>query len=233
MVRSQANGALSERSDCLEASAVREHAVHDHRDGGIWVVSIAQGTCEIDLSAVGQVSVTADANTISGIQSSGSLIVKSTTPDGETTLVEQPSAGSNVTYILNRGGKTVPFDQAGAAWLARVLLVVDRYTGFAADQRVPALLAAGGAGRVIDEVNRMADEHARVVYLLRLLTDPTLDAAGLQRVSDSARGLPEAGRQRVLNAIAGRLLPGDQAGRLPQEAASRSVPFRPHTRIVH
>src|SRR5207237_8456206 len=113
-------------------------------------------------------------------------------------------------------GETRPFGEGGRAWLASILLGIDRQSGFAAQARVPELMKRGGATAVLDEIGHMTGDYARGRYYAALFGVGGLDSATVQRVLEQ---LPrqitsdyEMGR--VLSTISNRYDLGDDNSRI-------------------
>ncbi|MCC6407075.1 MAG: hypothetical protein IT453_07910 [Planctomycetes bacterium] len=79
-------------------------------------------------------------------------------------------------------GEEQPFDDEAKRWLAGALPRMFRESGFDAEARIGRLLARGGAGAVLDEIELVRGEHAKVEYVAGLVRTVDLDEAQFGRV---------------------------------------------------
>jgi hypothetical protein len=102
-----------------------------------------------------------------------------------TRLVAHGSGAGAVTYRFSRNGQPADFSASGHTWLDQFLVVLDRHTAFAIDTRFPKFLQAGGPAQVLDEVDHMRGDHAKTMYLRRLVDTASLGAEALRRAADA------------------------------------------------
>src|SRR6185437_5092232 len=93
---------------------------------------------------------------------------------------------SGLEYIYKINGKQQTFDNEARNWFAAFLLSLERTTGFNADARVKQLMAKGGPNAVLDEINNLQSDYVRGIYFRKLLEQPNLSSAVIQRVIKQA-----------------------------------------------
>ncbi|KFL36182.1 M56 family metallopeptidase [Arenimonas donghaensis] len=86
-------------------------------------------------------------------------------------------------------GKKQAFDADARAWLAKSLPHLLRETAFQAETRGKRFLARGGAGALMDEIDKIQGDHARGKYLAVLFGNARLDDSQLQRAMALAAGI--------------------------------------------
>jgi hypothetical protein len=119
-------------------------------------------------------------------------------------LLIQNARGKH-TRRLYINGEERSWDDEGRKWLSEFFVGVDRRSAFAVDQRFPALYKRGGAEAVLAEVERMSGDHARGIYLGRLVEIDPLSRGTFREVMAAARRIQsdyELGR--VLHALAAK-----------------------------
>jgi beta-lactamase regulating signal transducer with metallopeptidase domain len=179
----------------LFAGCASTASIHDHdnadMEGGrtTWRVSAQEGDCSFDLTAAGHVEFNRDATALASISAGDSIEVTTVVHGDITRLVARGSPNGVVNYEFSRNGQQVEFVATGKPWLEQFLLVLDRHTAFAIDRRFLLLLQAGGPMNVLDEIDRMPVDHAKTVYLRRLLDATRLDAVALCRTADAAAAM--------------------------------------------
>jgi hypothetical protein len=146
----------------------------------------SQGDCEYDLNARGDIKFNRDVTDIESISSGGSFSLEEHVGAETRRIVVRPKDDGSLerTYTVN--GSRAEYDAAAKAWFARTLIVLDRQTAFAVDQRVPAILEKGGVDAVLQEITYVATDYARRRYYTKLLSMRQLDHAQVRRVVDQA-----------------------------------------------
>jgi beta-lactamase regulating signal transducer with metallopeptidase domain len=180
--------------DVFARCAVRTWAHHsEHSSSGdgptVWTASGRNDGCAFDLKSEGDVVLSADAMAIERIAAGGYVDVTTDIRGDVTHVVARPSANGVLTYDFARNGQRTDFSTAGATWLAQFFLGLDRTTAFAIEKRLPVLLQSGGADNVLSEVERMYSDHAKLVYIRRLIETAPLDAAAIRRAADVAASM--------------------------------------------
>jgi beta-lactamase regulating signal transducer with metallopeptidase domain len=157
---------------------------HDGNDRH-WTANWSGDDCSVDLRAQGEIKFNAEATDIQSISSGGFFEVNVRQGDTLKQVKVTPSA-SGLQYVYKINGQQQPLTGDAKAWFSQFLLSLERSTGFAADARVPALLAKGGPNAVLDEINNLLSDYVRGLYFRKLLEQPNLPAPVVQRVMRQA-----------------------------------------------
>lgn len=162
---------------------------HEHRDviegQPTWSASGGDGACRFALTSVGDVVFNQDVTAIDRISPDGSLDAMTSVRGDVTRLVAHGSRAGAVTYEFSRNGQPADFSASGRTWFEQFLVVLDRHTAFAIDTRFPAFLQAGGPMQVLDEIDHMRADHAKTLYLRRLVDTAPLGADALRRAAEA------------------------------------------------
>ena len=163
---------------------------HEHSDliegQTIWSASGRDGNCSFTLTSEGDVAFNQDVTAIDRISPGGVLDATTIVRGDVTRLVARGSSAGAVTYEFSRNGQPADFSAAGHAWLEQFLVVLDRHTAFAIEPRLPLLLHTGGPMPVLDEIDRMRADHAKTLYLTRLVDTVPLGPDALRRAAEAA-----------------------------------------------
>jgi len=151
-----------------------------------WVVSWSDRDCSYDMEARGDVTFNRDVTDIESISSGGSFTLEQHIGDDTKRLVVRPRSDGTLERSYSENGARHEFDAAARAWFAEALIALDRQTGFAVDQRVPALLERGGVDAVLQEIKLVATDYARRRYYTKLLSMRQLDRGQIKRVVEQA-----------------------------------------------
>ena len=151
-----------------------------------WVVRWSEGDCSYEIEARGDVKFNRDLTDIESISSGGSFTLEQHLGDDTKRFVVRPRDDGTLERSYSENGAKREFDAAARAWFAEALVALDRQTGFAADQRVPALLERGGVDAVLKEVTLVQTDYARRRYYTKLLSMRQLDRAQVKRVVEQA-----------------------------------------------
>src|SRR5262249_224853 len=141
--------------------------------------------CSVELRAEGEIQFNADVTDIQSVSSGGYFEVNVREGSSLRQIRVTPSA-NGLQYVLKINGKEQPFDGEAKAWFSSFLLSLERATGFAAETRVPQLLAKGGATAVLDGINNLSGDYVRGVYFRKLLDQPNLSSAVVMRIINQA-----------------------------------------------
>jgi hypothetical protein len=181
-----------------------------------WTATATHGDCSYEMKSEGRITFNRDVTGIDGIAANGFVDITATIHGAVTALSVRPDAGgpgaqtmTTPVFAFSRDGHSLPFVPEGAAWLAKFLVTLDRQTAFAIDTRLPALLAAGGPARVLEEIPAMFSDHTRGDYLKQLIRKDPLASRELQleyvRLSGTLN--TEHDRADALVALAQRAFP--------------------------
>ncbi|HVF33892.1 MAG TPA: hypothetical protein VND91_01055, partial [Candidatus Saccharimonadia bacterium] len=193
-------------------AAERTHHVSIINANGTEKFSMKNSDLGLDVEIDGKVEFTAAEDDVASLE--------------DEAKIEQETGGvSRRIEYRNRGGRIEkryfvedderPLDAAGRAWLAQVIPVLLREGGFDAEGRVARILARGGAGAVLDEVERIRGDHARRAYIVALAESTKLAPAELDRaIVLAAKSASDFERRSSLVALI-----DTQSPRAPQQVA--------------
>lgn len=157
---------------------------HRHQVNGqtLWTAGAQDEVCSYQLTAHGDLTFNDDVTAIADIPADGDIDITTNVRGAVTHLLARRSAAGGVVYDFTTNGTAADYITAGRPWLAAFLTALDRQTAFAIDRRLPLLLRNGGATLVLDEIDCMHADHAKMLYLIGLSTATTLDAASISRL---------------------------------------------------
>lgn len=208
----------SAQFDCLEGSHSNQSSVNSHSDNGYrtWTATWTGNGCSIEARSSGEVRFSPDATAIESIASGGYFEVDERTGGNLRHVRVTPSSSGQLTYDYSVNGSKHEFDTEARTWLSKLLLQLERATGFSASTRVPALLKQGGPEAVLNEITQLQSDYVRQVYFTKLFENATLPAPLLVKALNQAR--EEIGTDyslaQVLLTIAQRYDLNDEAQRV-------------------
>ena len=134
--------------------------------------------------------------------------VKTLSNDGYFRL-EQSGLGSSRVYIVRPGsnglerlysvdGSSKALDAEGRAWLGRVLPEVIRESAIGASDRVKRILRQQGSSGVFAEIAKIRSDHARRVYIEKLLEYGRLNGVDLREAMRYTRKIGSDGEKATL-----------------------------------
>ncbi|OLE59335.1 MAG: hypothetical protein AUG74_16815, partial [Bacteroidetes bacterium 13_1_20CM_4_60_6] len=170
---------------CGARAKLHNMNIESHDGYKRWNATWSGDNCSVDLHAEGEVKFNAEATEIQSISSGGLFEVNLRQDDTLKQIKVTPSA-SGLQYVYKINGKQQPFEGEAKTWFSQFLLALERSTGFAADARVPALLAKGGPNAVLDEISNLQGDYVRGIYFRKLLEQPNLSSPVVQRVIKQA-----------------------------------------------
>jgi beta-lactamase regulating signal transducer with metallopeptidase domain len=115
----------------------------------------------------GELGLTDDDRGVAWIEDGGSLVVER---EGYARVHVMPGEDGEPTLVGSLDGRKADEPELRDA-LAELLPHVVRHTGLAASERVERLHAAGGAPAVLEEIERLGNDHARDAYYGALLEE--------------------------------------------------------------
>ena len=165
----------------------RMHNMNMQSDDGHkrWTATWSGDDCSVELRSEGDIKFTAEATAIQSISAGGYFEVYLRQGDTLKQVKVTPSA-NGLQYIYKVNGAQQPFEGEAKTWFSQFLLSLERSTGFAAEARVPALLAKGGPTAVLDEISNLQSDYVRGLYFRKLLEQPNLPSPVVQRVIKQA-----------------------------------------------
>jgi len=167
------------KADASGHSSVSIHSDDDGHDK--MTISVSDDDHKFKANIDGKIAFNADETDVASLGAGGTASFEETR-GGVTRRVEFADRNGQIErrYFVDR--KEQPFDAAGGKWFAGLLPALIRESGLGAEARVQRLYSAGGAGRVLDEIERIHSDYVRGIYLGLLLdrgalTSPQLDQA--------------------------------------------------------
>jgi beta-lactamase regulating signal transducer with metallopeptidase domain len=194
-----------EISACGTRAELHNLRIESHNGDKHWIATWSGDDCTVDLRAEGEIQFNADATELQSISGDGYFEVSERHADMLRYIKITPSA-NGLQYVYKINGQQQPLEGEAKTWFSNFLLALERSTGFAAEERVAKLIAKGGPGAVLDEINNLQGDYVRGIYFRKLLDHPNLPSpiviriinqAGSQIGSDyeMARVLMEVGKQ--------------------------------------
>jgi beta-lactamase regulating signal transducer with metallopeptidase domain len=175
----------SDLSVCGNRAKLHNMSMESNNGSHRWTANWSGDDCNLDLRAEGEIKFNAEATEIQSISSGGSFEVN--LREGSTLKqVKVTPSGSGLQYVYKINGQQQPFEGDAKTWFSQFLLALERSTGYAADARVPALLAKGGPNAVLDEISNLQSDYVRGVYFRKLLEQPNLPSPVVQRIMKQA-----------------------------------------------
>ncbi|PYT06463.1 MAG: hypothetical protein DMF60_09330, partial [Acidobacteria bacterium] len=157
------------------------------QSNGIWT--------GLNFRTKGQIEFADDDSDVKSVSPGGSLTIEErkgwTTRKYEVTTTERR-------YWVNGAPKSL--DNEARAWIAEVLPQIIRESAVGADARVKRILKQHGPNGVLDEIGKIASDHAKRIYFAELFSNGPLSADALQRASR------QIGRDMASDGEKGRLL---------------------------
>jgi beta-lactamase regulating signal transducer with metallopeptidase domain len=182
--------ATERATSCWESTSDRSTSVHINDDSGSkrTTVKFSSGDCTLELRAEGNFTLRPDLSDVASLDRGG-LVTVEERDGGTTRRMEIRSTDGGLEHLYSVNGRRAEYSPEARAWLANILLAVERRTAFAAATRVPQIFESRGARGVLDEVSLMPSDYAKSAYLTVLLKQGiNLDAPTLTRiVQQSAR----------------------------------------------
>ena len=157
-------------------------SIHSDDDGhDKMTISVTDDDHKFKANIDGKIAFNADETDVASLGAGGTASFEETR-GGVTHRIEFADRNGKIErrYFVDR--QEQPFDAAGSKWFAGLLPALIRESGLGAEARVQRLYSAGGAGRVLDEIERIHSDYVRGIYLGLLLdrgtlTPPQLDQA--------------------------------------------------------
>jgi hypothetical protein len=184
-------GAAGQRTLACPYDREAKHvSIRTDTDDRTWQVKWAADGCSVDMRTRGEVTFARDLSDVEQVARGGRFVVTERVGRAERILEITPSAGGDLDRQYTVDGDEREFDADAQAWLAALLVDVERRTAFSAKSRVPKLYRERGARGVLDEIARLRGDYPRRVYYQELFAlDPRLDQETLRGI------LRQAGRE--------------------------------------
>jgi beta-lactamase regulating signal transducer with metallopeptidase domain len=168
---------------------------------------------EARYKSVGEVRFNDALDDVASLGPDGSLVVEEKV-NGSWHKAEFKRQAGGIERAYWVDGKRAEWDASARQWMSKFLIETDRRSAMLAKQRYPRLKAAGGPGRVMEEIALMPSDYAKGIYYMMLIDD------GLGR-DDLRRVVTQAGNDvksdyelaRILSAAADKGALQDDATR--------------------
>jgi len=143
-----------------------------------WTVTLSSPDCKVELRVDGTVEFN-DAFTDVKSLTRGGTFKLDVTEGGVRRELDLRERSGSLVRVYRLDGREQAFDADAQAWLAGILITLDRRTGMGADYRLPHLLKQGGVSGVLRETAQMPSDYARNRYYEKLMA--------VQQLSDDER----------------------------------------------
>ena len=163
------------------ASAHSSVSIHSDDDGhDKMTISVSDDDHKFKANIDGKIAFNADETDVASLGSGGTASFEETR-GGATRRIEFADRDGQLErrYFVDR--KEQPFDAAGSKWFAGLLPALVRESGLGAEARVQRLYSAGGAGRVLDEIELIHSGYVRGIYVGLLVDRGPMKPAELDR----------------------------------------------------
>jgi len=183
--------AMMGAAECERAASRRGQSSHTNwtsSDEGSkrWRVRWSDGDCSFEVDARGDIRYNSDITDIEAISRGGAFTLEQHIGDDTRRVSIRPGADGTLERSYSVNGDRREWDAAARRWFADALLMLERRTAFAVDQRVPVILQGGGVDAVLREISLLEADYARRRYYTKLLSIRQLDQSQVRRVVEQA-----------------------------------------------
>jgi beta-lactamase regulating signal transducer with metallopeptidase domain len=161
-------------------------SVNHSSDDGRSVIRMTRPGCDLEVRLEGEVELDADAVGIARMGRDARVRIEENDGRRERWLEIGAGPGGAPSFAYRENGRDATFDAAAQAWYRAVLLQLFRRVGFAAEERVAALLRRGSVPAVLEELEQLGSDHVRSRYTTELLEQAQLNEAQFRTVVDVA-----------------------------------------------
>lgn len=163
------------------APSSRSSSVSFSDDNGSMSLSWSQDGHRLRIHTEGKVELNEDWTDVVRL-SRGAEMRFEEDKDGITRRLDvEPGSDGRPVYTWKVDGKERPFDAEGRKWLQGMLLQLVRGTGYAADERVAAILSKQGPEGVLAEISQIPSDYVKGIYFKKLLAHRDLGTAVVER----------------------------------------------------
>jgi beta-lactamase regulating signal transducer with metallopeptidase domain len=168
--------------------------------------------CGVEVRVEGDVEFTPDFRDVASLGRDAFIRIEEEDGRTERRLDVTAGSGGTPTYQYRVDGSEQPFDAAARAWYEGMLLQVFRRAGFMAEERVGAMLRAGGVGAVLQELDAIPSDFVFATYVRELFeqADPSAVETGELLARAGSRVDSDYYMAEILGAVADRHLGSDQ-----------------------
>ena len=176
---------LDQEVTCAAAQDGWRSVNHSSNDGRS-VIRMTRPGCDLEVRLEGEVELDADAVGIARMGRDARVRIEENDGRRERWLEIGAGPGGAPSFAYRENGRDATFDAAAQAWYRAVLLQLFRRVGFAAEERVAALLRRGSVPAVLEELEQLGSDHVRSRYTTELLEQAQLNEAQFRTVVDVA-----------------------------------------------
>jgi len=165
-----------------DASAHSSVSIHSDDDGhDKMTISVSDDDHKFKANIDGKIAFNAEETDVASLGAGGTASFEETR-GSVTRRIEFADRNGKIErrYFVDR--QEQPYDAAGSKWFAGLLPALIRESGLGAEARVQRLYSAGGAERVLDEIERIHSDYVRGIYVGLLVDRGPLKPAELDRV---------------------------------------------------
>jgi hypothetical protein len=170
---------------------------------GEWRMRWNDNGSRFDVTVHGTITFADDLTDVQTLSDGGSMMIRDWSGVVPHT-VEIKASGGRITREYFVGGISRGWTDEGRRFLAEQLPAIVRRSGIGAESRVKSIFAKKGAGGVLEEIDLVASDYARRLYLVALIHLARFDSSSvapvLQRVSQQMRS--DYDRRQVLEHVA-------------------------------
>jgi hypothetical protein len=163
----------------------------------------SDGGHKLDVRVHGTITFTDDLTDVQSLSDGGALTLRSWSAVVPHT-VEITAANGSLTRTYYVAGIKKPWDDEARKFLATELPLLVRSSGIGAEARVKSIFGKKGVNGVFDEIDLLAGDYARRLYLVGLVDVAHFDSAGVLPLLDRTGRLIKSDydRRQVLEHVA-------------------------------
>ena len=175
-------------------------SIHSDNGSDTTKIVFSDDLHRFNASIDGKVSFNADESDVESLSAGGKASFEETIA-GVTQRIDVSERGGQIVRRYSVDGTDRPWDAAANTWMRKLIIEVER-SGVGAEAREKRIYTASGAKGVLDEIDQIPNDYARVVYVKLLLAHGRLAAVDLDRAMRSAGATrSDYERRQALQAI--------------------------------
>ena len=133
--------------------------------------SHSSGTTDFNVEMRGTIELSDDDRDIKSISEDGYLRISKTVFGSKRSLVIESLGDGRIKKEYYEGRTKMPWDPNGKAWLSEILPEVVRTSTIGAESRVKRLFRKGGTAAVLEEIDRIDNDHVKAHYANLLMKE--------------------------------------------------------------
>jgi beta-lactamase regulating signal transducer with metallopeptidase domain len=171
------------------ATSVHSHSTSHEDINGTQTFQWSEDGHRIKIRTEGKVDLNEDWTDIARLSRGAKMRIEEEVGGTTRRLDVEPGSDGRPVYTWKVDGTERPFDAAGRQWLRGMLLQFVRGTGYAADERIAAILRKQGPEGVLGEISQIPSEYVKGIYFKKLLAHRDLGSAVVEKA------IRQAGRE--------------------------------------